>query len=62
MKGSSHASQVTRASLPRLCEVCGDMMRIRSITFTPKGSEVTYRCGQCATVALEFARPLARGP
>jgi hypothetical protein len=60
MKGFSPASQEAHASLPRLCEVCGDRMRIRSITFTPKGSEITYRCRQCENVALEFAPPIER--
>jgi hypothetical protein len=61
MKGFSHASQAAPAPPPRLCEVCGDMMRIRSITFTPKGSEISYRCRQREAVALEIALPIKRG-
>jgi hypothetical protein len=60
MKGFPQTSQEAPAPLPRLCDVCGDRMRIRSVTFTPKGSEITYRCRQCDTVALEFAPPIAR--
>ena len=61
MKGFPHASPAAHVPLPRLCEVCGDRMRVRSITFTPKGSEITYRCRQCEAVALEIAPPIERG-
>jgi hypothetical protein len=33
-------------------------MRVRSIASAPQGSEVTYGCRQCETVALEFAPPI----
>jgi predicted SprT family Zn-dependent metalloprotease len=58
MKLFRRAAREAEAPLPRLCEVCGQPMRVRSIAFTPKGSETTYRCRQCEAVALEMAPPL----
>ena len=60
MKGVPQATQEAPAPFLRLCDVCGDRMRIRSVSFTPKGSEITYRCRQCETVALEVAPPIVR--
>jgi len=55
MQGFRRASHEATGPMPRLCEICGEMMGIRSVAFAPKGSTVTYRCRRCETVALEFA-------
>jgi hypothetical protein len=61
MKVFRRAAREAEAPLPRLCEVCGEPMRVRSIASTPQGSEVVYACRQCEAVALELAPPLERG-